>query len=50
MPQEVREWLGERFGRLELILGQAVHVTGSALTLMERELEAVRAAREELGI
>jgi len=48
--QESRLWLGDRFGRLELVAEHAKLMLSSALDIVRAQLEAIRAARTELNI
>ena len=50
MLQEAQAWLGDRFGRLELLTSHTVEVLSNALELCQAELAAIKSAREELGI
>jgi hypothetical protein len=50
MLQEAREWLSERFGRLEVVAVHAEELLTAALTLVQTEIREIREAREELQI
>jgi hypothetical protein len=50
MLQEARAWLADRFARLEVLTEHTADVLGAATALIQAELTAIRAAREELGI
>jgi hypothetical protein len=50
MLQEAQAWLGDRFGRLELLTQHSVEVLSHALELVQTELATIKSAREELGI
>jgi hypothetical protein len=50
MLQEAKEWLSERFGRLELLVAHSEEVLTSAVGLLRQELASIQEAREALNI
>jgi hypothetical protein len=50
MLQEAKEWLSERFGRLEVLASHTEEVLTTALGLVQQELASIQEAREALNI